>query len=223
MGLVKRYWPTVAGPVLYGLGAATCIALLSYAALGHGLLSKLKPPITPSNIESYVRQWYDSLGLGIAKMPVTPDADFGFNITLKNGNRIVVGVAKERPNYLQYQTLVALTPEQQTALARLNQAQANRVTQEVVLELARSRVAYTIGGPLIMIQQGAQLAAQVPGLQIGTPMSTIILGRGVPMSHLDEAKFAGYVDEMDSAMSVAGAAVALALDHVAEPLPTRHN
>lgn len=93
-----------------------------------------------------------------------------------------------------------LSPEHQAILSKLTKEQAADVTEEVTLELARSKIGYTITGP-------------PPG-----QMQTVLLQRSVPItSGLTEATFGGYLDEMDSAISLVRLATTLALAHNSQP------
>jgi hypothetical protein len=186
-----------ASPVLYGLGAFTAVLLIAYTFIGHGLLLKQKPETTSENIEDNVKAWTSALGLGTQSVPVA-DTYFAYKITLANGNAVVVARgSKEKTGYLQFEIGVVPSPEHQAILATLTKDQADVVTQEVTLELARSKIGYTMAGP------DAQHL-----------MQAVILMKAVPLANLNEATFAAALDEVDSAVSLIRAAFALSLQHV---------
>ncbi len=83
-------------------------------------------------------------------------------------------------------------------LAKLTDEQSEFVTEELTLELARSKIGFTILGPP---------AQKEPQIQL------VVLSKGVPISGLTERVFAEYLDEMDSAMRLSRSATALMLDH----------
>ena len=199
LALLKVKWPRIAGPALYGLLGVACLATVCFVAVGRPLLSKEQPQTTTENVDANIRAWADSLGMGVTRFQL-PDAYFALGITLKNGNQVVIGRVKERPSYLEIQSSLILSPEHQAILSKLTKEQAADVTEEVTLELARSKIGYTITGP-------------PPG-----QMQTVLLQRSVPItSGLTEATFGGYLDEMDSAISLVRLATTLALAHNSQP------
>jgi hypothetical protein len=202
LGYVKRKVPDHAPTIAYAVFGATCVAILIFTFTGHFILSRHQPETTPDNIEENIRTWGEALGLGLTKLPTTSDTYFNWGITLKNGNFVVVDRAKALPGYLQIQSQLVLSPENQAAYAKLTKQEVDDLTQEVSLELARSRMGYGIG-------QGTQATPTGSGPQMG-----VLLVKGIPITNnLTEAGFAGYMDEIDSAISIVRATTTLALHH----------
>ncbi len=145
---------------------------------------------------------YQGLGyafqLGVTKLQPDPDGDFGLAIALKGGNSLEIHKLKQSPAYLQIQSQLVLSPEHQKTLAKLTEEQSAFVTEELSLELARSKIGFTIVGPPVQGEPQIQL---------------VVLMKGVPISGLTESTFAGYMDEMDSAIKLSRTTTALLLDH----------
>jgi len=188
-----------AAPVLFGIAAFAAMLSIAYLLTGHAALSRQTVETTPENVEENVKKWVEELGLGITKAPKPADIYFNYIVTLKSGNPIGIGRATALPGFLQLQTLLVLSDEHQKAIAKMSKEQAAAVTEEVIVQLALSKMGYTIGGG-------------PPGAIL--PMQNVILMKGVPItSSLTEASFATYLDEMDSAVGLVRAATALAIKH----------
>jgi hypothetical protein len=207
LGWLRAKKPQIAGPVLYGLAGATCLGILWFTFTGHAILSKQLPQITPDNIEGNVRKWADSLGMSVARMPQvasSPDVYFGILVTLQNGTPIYVFREKEKPGYLQMQTPLALSPEHLALLNKLTPDEENSVSQEVLLEVARTRMGYQV-----MTASGQQVAPQSQPMVL---QQTIVLMEGVPIGNeLTEAAFAQHANELDSAVMIVRASTVLTL------------
>ena len=194
VGIIKLHWPTLSGPVLYGLGGAACIAIIHFAATGRALLSR--PDTTPENVEKNIRKWLDNFGLA-SKKEVDPLSYFVLGITLANGNPILVARVKAKDRYLTFQMTLALAPEHQAIIERMNDPQRERVMEELILELGRSRIGHSIQGP---------------------PFKGVILLKAVPITpNYTEGSFAASLDEMDSALNVARIAIRLAISRNSPP------
>jgi hypothetical protein len=210
LGVLKAKWPNLAAKVLYGVIGATCVAVILFTFTGHSILAHQQSPTTPENIEANVRKWADSLGLGITRLPQSipgQEIYFGVTVTLGNGNQLTVFRNKDKSGYLQIQCPLVLAPEHLAILNKLTKDEASSATQEVLLELARTKVGFQImtasGQPII--PSGA-LTAQPIVLQ-----QAIVLMEGVPIADLTEATFAQHIDEIDSAIALVRASTALTL------------
>jgi hypothetical protein len=117
---------------------------------------------------------------------------------LKSGNPIEIRKLKQSPNYLQIQGNLVLSPEHQKMLAKLTEEQSQFVTEELSLELARSKMGFTIMGPPAQTEPQIQL---------------VVLSKAVPISGLTENEFAEYVNEVDSTIRLSRSATSLMLDH----------
>jgi hypothetical protein len=99
---------------------------------------------------------------------------------------------------------IKLSPEHLAILDKLTKDQADAVTQQVVLELGRSRIGYSM-----MTELGHPVGGPAKTLVL---QQTIILMNPVPIENdLTEDAFAQHINEIDSAISVVRAATALAL------------
>lgn len=184
-----------ASPVLYGLGAFTLVLLISYTLLGHGLLLKPAESITPENSEEHIKRWAEELGLGITKGPKIGDTYFSYVVTLKSGNPIGIMRAVALPGFLQFQSSLFLAPEQQAELRTMTQERVQSVMQELTVQLALSKVGYTM-----------------VGIDTTHLMQTIILSKSIPISgNLTEGSFASSLDELDSAVGLVRATLALSI------------
>jgi hypothetical protein len=183
--------------VLYVMAGVTCVAIVLFTLTGRPLLSRPLQQSTPDNVEANIKAWSDDLGFAVAKaQAVPPGASFALLVTLASGNPIVVARINQMPNYVQLSCGLVLSPEHHAAMAKLSKGQADAVKQEVILELALSRMGYTT-----MEQQG------------NSQLQSIVLSKSIPIADLAEPGFLGYMNEMDSAVSLARAATILALKH----------
>lgn len=211
IGYLKATKEKWAGPVIYALAAFAIVFVIGYTLTGQAPLSRAPSQITPENVEANIKVWADNFQLGITKMPPQSDIDFGLMITTKGSNNPVeIRRFKQSPAYLQFQSNLVLSPEHQKIVAKLTEEQSAYVTEELELELAHSRIGFTIVGP----QEQAQ-----PQIQL------VVLSKAVPIAGLTESAFASYVDEMDSAIRLSTSVTALLLDHgplheaIAKPHP----
>jgi hypothetical protein len=173
------------------------MSIIVYTFTGRAILSRETPQTTTENVEANLRAWADDFQLGVTKLPSQPDVDFGLAITLKGGNPFEVRKVKQSPGYLQIQSNLVLSPDHQRKLAKLTEEQSAFVTEELSLELARSRIGFTIIGPAVQTEPQIQL---------------VLLAKGAPISGLTETMFAEYMDEMDSAIRLSRTKTALILD-----------
>jgi hypothetical protein len=216
-GLLITYLKTKgskwANGLLYGVGGATCIAVLLFALKGRAVFSKEKPEVTGENIEANMKVWADEYGLGVTRAPSPPpDSFFAYGVTLANSNQLLIFRSKAKPKQLQLQVIMSFSQEHQTTFAKLSKEQSANFMQEIVLELARAKIGYTIS-TAIPIVQGTQVSPFSPQMQI-TIMKTLPLS-----GTLDEDMFVRGVDEMDSAISMVRSATELAFKHNSEPQP----
>jgi len=152
-------------------------------------------PITTENIESHLRDWVDALGLSIKKD--TPDAStnvyFEYTVTLHDGIPIDVIRPKDRSHYLALQTAITVSPEHKAVMATWSVDESTRLADELLLELARGKVAYQI---------------------VGMPFDSIRIMKSLPISSdLSEDTFAKYLDDIDSQFTLAREEVRLLVAH----------
>ncbi len=179
-----------AGPALYGLAAFAMVFVIGFTITGRAPLSKPQPETTSENVESNIRAWSDDLGLGVTKQQPGSDADFLYMITLHSGRPVFVGRVKKREGYLQFTGTVTVSKLHQDLIAKLSPSQQNRFTEELLVELARSRIGYSISPPVVTLVKSSPITAG-----------------------FSEASFAGYLDELDSTLALCQEAIPLAIDH----------
>jgi hypothetical protein len=167
------------------------VAILVYTFTGHAVFSSPQPETTSNNAEGNIRKWAAALGLGIQPISV-PDTDFALKVSLLDGNPVVVSrFIKDSPGFIRFGVNVVLVPEHVVALGKLDEQQALDVTEEVALELDRSRIQYAfVGAPRI---------------------SNIGLSKAIRIHDLTEDSFKGALDELDSDLGVVRWSLALAL------------
>jgi hypothetical protein len=210
----KKKWPTHGDLMLYWLMSATCLSVLTvivFAAIGYKPFAKPKPPeITNENVEEHVRAWAVDLGMAVSPGPSAPEFFFTDTVTLKNTLPIVVGRAKDKTEFLQFQSPLSISPEHQAALAKMTVEEANIMMQEILLELARSKVGYTMVGGATM--QQSPLAIQGIMIQATLPIA----------SNINEGMFSAKLDEVNAGVTIARATVILTLTHHAHAEPKIH-
>jgi hypothetical protein len=98
IGIVKARWPDYAPRVLYGVAGAACIAIILFTLTGHAILSKYQPEITQDNAEVIIKQWADSLGMGVSRPregPSLVNTVFFYDaVALHKGTQVMVARAK---------------------------------------------------------------------------------------------------------------------------------
>jgi hypothetical protein len=189
--------------VLYGFAGAACIAVLCYTIMGRDVFSFRQPTATSiDNVEENIKKWTYDLGFAISPAPSSADYYFAETVTLKNGLIIAVGRMKERPGFLQLDSVLSVAPEHQTALTKLTVAEANIVSQEVLLELARSRVEYAMTLTPGSQQQGVQPILALQNITIIKPL---------PVNNLTEGAYLDALSEVEADITMARAALVLSL------------
>ncbi len=209
LALIRSKWPDLAPKVLYGVFGVTCIAILWFTFTGHGVFSKQPSQTTPDNVEEYIRKWADNLGLGVTRMPQAiplQQVYFGLVVTLQNGNPLTVFRGKEKSGYLQIQCPLRLSSDHLAILNKLTKDEANAATQEVLLELARTKLGFQ------MMTASGELVAPRATAQPIILQQTILLMKAVPIRNdLTEETFAQHVNEIDSAITLVRASTELTL------------
>lgn len=209
LAVLRVKWPNYADPVRYGVIGAACVAIILFAFTGRALLSKRPPEVTPDNLEENIRKWADSLGMSVARgsSQIFPAQDiyFALNITMENGTPLMVFRGKEKSGFLQIQCPLTLSPDHLATLQKLTKEEQEAVTQEVLLELAKSKVGFQV-----MTATGVPM--NTPTAPPAVLQQTILLMKGVPItSDMNEASFAQSANEIDAAVTLTRAATALAL------------
>jgi hypothetical protein len=201
---IRNRWPTYGTLALYWVASAACLAVLWFATTGYVPFSTVPPRVTSENIEANMKQWSENLGLAFTKANI-PDSYFAYTITTRSGTPIqVLRSQKEKPSYLQFVSTLMMAPEHQAIMGTLTKDQVDTVTQEIAIELDKTRVGFviaTVGLP----QTGANSVGQ----------TAIVLQRAGLITSLNESDFAAYVDDMEFAVQLTRAATTLAIKRMA--------
>ena len=191
IAFLKLYHPDWAGALVLGLAALACLGILHFSVTGRSLLSRELPKIDANNVEEHIKTWIAAIGLASQSVPI-PDTAFAQRVTLQNGNSIIVSRnPKNRPSYIHFLCGMTLSPEHAIALEKMNDAQAVMVWHEVSLELARSKMGYSMNGKDARHMQtiGVQTLESIPSLS--------------------DSIFATALDEIDSAALIVKASLTL--------------
>jgi hypothetical protein len=199
VGILRVKRAAWASPFIYGIGTVACLAIIVFTFTGHAIFSK--PQTDTSNIEDRVREWITNLGLGSQPVTAMPDTLFAYKIFLANGNSIVVIRPKSKSGYLQFQSVIVVSPIHRAMLAKLTPDQASAVEEELVQHLAGSRMGYGIAG------------------SDPSHMESISLAHGVPIVGLTEAAFVEQVDLADTDTVLVTTSLLLALQHETPQAP----
>lgn len=147
IGWLRKRNSLWSNPVLYGIGGFGLIAL---GIIGVRLLFMPAPvvaePITPENIEAHIKSWADSFGLSIRKDSSSPNSYFQYTLTLSDGVSVDVARMKDRDRYLTLRAKITVSPEHKAVMSNWSNEEAVRLADELLLELARAKVSYSIAG-----------------------------------------------------------------------------
>lgn len=191
MAYLKATGSRLVSPILYGLATFALTLFIILVLRGMAALPRPQQEITPENVESNIRNWLDTFRLA-AKKESNPEAYFIFVVTAPNGNPIVVTRTKALDRYITYQATLTVSPQHLEILDKLPEDQSTQLIRELTIELARSRIGFSIVGP---------------GLK------GIVLNKALPITNnLTEGTFAQYLDEMDSGLILARETIVLALE-----------
>jgi len=193
LGWLKKRGSLWTTPALYGLagfllinGCFITLRLLFTPA------PKAPEEITIANIETHVRDWADHLRLAVRRGD-SADAYLVFVISLSNGHEVAVSRNKTRDRYLTFEGAIQVSPEHRDVISHLPADQAAQLMDEVLLEMARSRLNFSL---------------------VGRPLQSVHIVKSVPIGNgLTEDVFAASIDEIDGGMFVARESIRLALSH----------
>lgn len=179
LAILRAKKPTLAAPILYGLGGLACFSVIFFAATGHSFLTPA--PTDANNIEANVKKWSADFGFGVQSVPsqVAASYDFAYRLSLPSGDAIVVGVDRSKPGYLQIQGSLAVSPEHTAILEKLTPIQAQEVWSEAETELLRNDYSFLGQGVDPIHTQG------------------LMMGKGVVFSGLTEPAFGQAIDNLE--------------------------
>ena len=193
---LRKTQSTWATPLLYFVLSFMGVFVIAFTLTGKALLLRERPQTTPENVESNIKAWADKFSLGIQK-GTDNKFSFVYSIALPSGRMVLVGRPKEREGYLQFQGNMQLSPEHEAAVKKISSAQQVRISDEISLELARSKIGWAV---------------------VGAPFKGIVVSKAIPItSNLTEDSFIASLDEMDSSILLAREAIRLAFLHNGVP------
>jgi hypothetical protein len=153
---LRKYRESWAPIVGYGLGGATCVAVIIFTFTGHALFS---PPLTDEeNVEAKVTGWIQYFGYGMQRIPPpSPDDDFAYLITPPSGSVPVAVLRdkKSRPGYLQLVANLQVSPEHRAILQKITPAEAYSVVEATEADVLRQSLAFALSGDPNHIQNMA--------------------------------------------------------------------
>lgn len=195
LGFLKRRLPEKAPIMAYAFFGATCVAIIIFTFTGRGIMAKRQQDITPENLQENLRKWADDLGLGTTKMPDAQENYFGLVVRVTNGNQIMVFRAKDRANFLQFQSPLMLSQEHLAILSKLTMGQADEAIEEITLEMNRQRIGYVMQTSTAPSGFAPQIATTKPLIL----QETITVIKAVAISNdLNEGYFNNTINEMDA-------------------------
>ena len=181
-----------AAPALYGIAAFSAVLVISYVPIGHALTITKSSETTSENVKEHVRIWLDGYGVSVQNEEVT-DNVFTFRVTLHSGNVIGVMRPKDKPGAIILRADISMAPEYIKAFESMTKEQQGHIIAGIMLEMARSRVSYHMGSPLL-----------ARGMTIT---------QAFPISNaLTEESFGARLDEMNQNVQLARATVMLAFE-----------
>ena len=197
---IKTRWPQYGDLVRYWLASAASLAVLWFAMTGYVPFSKRQLQITPDNIEANLKAWFENVGLPFTKANL-PDTYFSYAITTRTGTPIQVSrMTKDKPAYLQFASTLMMSPEHQAMMGTLTKDQIETATEEIALELAKTRVGFAIAS-MNLPQTGTNATGQ----------TAIILQKSAPIAGFSESSLGDYVDDMEFTVTLVRATTSLAL------------
>jgi hypothetical protein len=142
--LLRKYWPTLAGPVLFGLAGFALTAVIVVSVKTHQVMSQIidHPPITTSNVEENIRVWLDSFNYGV-KRADNDKSIFRLLVTSPGGTRqFFVQQHKDMSRYLVLNFNVVYPKSVQNSLKGLSETQFNTIVGKLKMEMVRLKLAF---------------------------------------------------------------------------------
>ena len=132
--------------LLYGFTGCVLTGVLIYTLTGRPILSLRQPETTLENVGQNIKAWSDSLELPIQRQ-TNPSCHFVYNITLKSGNIISVCRPKERDHYVQFESQILISKEEQAMVDKLSKDEIEDAKERLVLDLTRSHTSFMLVPP----------------------------------------------------------------------------
>jgi hypothetical protein len=206
LGFVKRKIPQHAPTLAYAALGATCIAVLLFTFTGRPIFAPTPPqPVTSENIEQNIKGWAENLGMSIGPGG-EPDSAFAYTLRSTTGDPATVFKSnKEKPGYLQFKAQINVSPEHQTAFAKMSQPQVDRVLQQLSLEIGQANLGCTFVTMTAVDNNSHKF-----------PVAAV-LQRGILISDLSESYFAGTFDQLTRGVALVRSFVQLAVPDADQP------
>ena len=180
-----------ASPALYGLSAATLMALTIYTiSVHHAFAVEQAARTTTDNVQERVRSWLDNFGLTVQNIPAEGML-FSYNVTMRNGNQIQVARSKKLDRYVILTSGIQSSAQEKKMLSKLSKTESDHLEEDLIREAARAKTAF---------------------INLVSPYDNVILEKRVPITaSLTEATLIETLDEMDSTLVVLKATTTMAL------------
>ena len=147
LAALKKFWPSVADPVLYGAAGFTLVVmlLLSMLQLRSFNTSTQEPPIeSQESLEEVLRGWADSFGWGTRPLQVE-NALIAFQVSLYNGAvRVPIIQSEQLAGFLTIRVNLALSDEEREQFLSLEQNVATQLIRTLRIEMARMGIDFAI-------------------------------------------------------------------------------
>jgi hypothetical protein len=185
-------------PVLHALSAgALVVVIFTGIRFQRSLPKYYPPPVTPENVETYIRDWAYSFGLNIQKLSDSeaPEAFFASRMVARSGVIIEFRRLKELPRHLVLSATLQLGDEHKRMFDTLTADQATELAAELRVEMSRRT----------MIHETA------------LPQGKISLHRRIPITHgFTEDAFLQGLDDIEADALLAVDTLDLALKRFAK-------
>lgn len=140
LAVLKAKAPKVAEPLLYGVVASSCIALvLVQLGFFHA------QPLTALNVEPTIRKWMDDYHASVTKAECGEGCTFFYGMQFQDGGGLGVGVATKPPfnDSLTLRLLILTTPLERVQFEQLKQKRGlDALIEDIKIEAARSKLSF---------------------------------------------------------------------------------
>lgn len=181
-------------PALYGMVGCALVAIVLYSFAALTAIPKKPTQVTPDTIETSIRTWADTFGLGIKKESES-GSYFVYVITLPSSTPVAVSRSRKLDRYISFSTTLTVSPQHSSALERLSTSEMDQISRHVAVEMARFKIGFSLLGP--------------------SPLKAVLLVKSVPItSDFTEGSFAEQLSTMDSAVALARETLILNLNRL---------
>jgi hypothetical protein len=134
---MPRWGPAIQNAVF----SMAAIAVIIYGLTGRAIFSA-KPP-TAENIGALVRMWAEDTAVSIRKVS-DPRSKFSYDLKFPNGAVVNVVQRADQPSYLFIHSTIIPDEQAMDKVGKLNQEQIQNITENIVIELAKTNVEFNL-------------------------------------------------------------------------------